>query len=319
MALYLTEQSLQSLQTTRNSPQIVKHESSHTEIPNGFLQGPSALPVILTHVPFASSPVPEYDGCFAVVLDNVISKDECQELIKLAEQSATPANSDAEGFCPWRSAMVSLGPGVEASAKGYRESDRIVWDEQEITDRIWARCCQAEGLQDQLARVEEGGDSRVGRPSRKWEFRRINARMRFLRYSVGNFFKAHTDGPFWYEDGEREFQTHYTAHLYLNDSVEASPDSELVGGATAFLSRDRQRRVDVNPKAGSVLVFQHSRLLHEGSVVQAGQKFTVRMDLLYEWVNKGEKAEVKRKTPVRKHVVEKDASSDSVAKKEDVK
>uniref|UniRef100_A0A8H7K5W4 Prolyl 4-hydroxylase alpha subunit domain-containing protein n=1 Tax=Bionectria ochroleuca TaxID=29856 RepID=A0A8H7K5W4_BIOOC len=319
MALNLTEQSLQSLQTTRNSPQIVKHESSHAEIPDDFLQGPSALPVTLTHVPFTSSPVPEYDGCFALVLDNVISRDECQELIKLAEQSATPANSDAEGFCPWRSAMVSLGPGVEASAKGYRESDRIVWDEQEITDRIWARCCQAEGLQDQLARVEEGGDSRVGRPSRKWEFRRINARMRFLRYSVGNFFKAHTDGPFWYEDGEREFQTHYTVHLYLNDSVEASPDSELVGGATAFLSRDRQRRVDVNPKAGSALVFQHSKLLHEGSVVQAGQKFTVRMDLLYEWVNKSEKAEVKKKTPVRKHVVEKDASSDSVAKKEDAK
>lgn len=74
--------------------------------------------------------------------------------------------------------------------------------------------------------------------------------------------------------------------LYLNDSTSTNPVSDLVGGATAFLSKDRKRRLDVNPKAGSVLIFQHSGLLHEGAKVERGLKFTVRMDLLYEWVNK---------------------------------
>jgi hypothetical protein len=94
-------------------------------------------------------------------------------------------------------------------------------------------------------------------------------------------------------DNEREFMTHYTLHLYLNDSVTASPDSQLIGGATAFLSKDGKRRLDVNPKAGSVLIFQHRKLLHEGATVTQGQKYTVRMDILYELVHQPttEKAE----------------------------
>jgi hypothetical protein len=73
--------------------------------------------------------------------------------------------------------------------------------------------------------------------------------------------------------------------VYLNDSAAADPTSGLVGGATAFLSRDRKRRVDVNPRAGSVLVFQHRGLLHEGAVVEAGEKFTIRTDIIYELVD----------------------------------
>lgn len=78
--------------------------------------------------------------------------------------------------------------------------------------------------------------------------------------------------------------------LYLNDSAAVNPESELVGGATAFLSQDRQRRLNVEPKAGSVLIFQHNRLVHEGAKVEQGVKLAVRMDLLYEWVNKKAKS-----------------------------
>ena len=57
-----------------------------------------------------------------------------------------------------------------------------------------------------------------------------------------------------------------------------------MGGATAFLSRDRKRRVDVNPQMGSVLIFQHEGLLHEGAEVKEGVKYTMRTDILYKWV-----------------------------------
>lgn len=78
--------------------------------------------------------------------------------------------------------------------------------------------------------------------------------------------------------------THFTLHLYLNDSAAESSNGEgTVGGATAFLSPDGERRFDVNPKAGSVLIFQHRRLKHEGAVVKEGVKYTVRSDILYEW------------------------------------
>lgn len=73
-------------------------------------------------------------------------------------------------------------------------------------------------------------------------------------------------------------------HLYLNDSARASATGEgHVGGATSFLSRDGKRRVDVDPKAGSVLIFQHAGLYHEGARLDEGTKYTMRTDILYKW------------------------------------
>lgn len=65
----------------------------------------------------------------------------------------------------------------------------------------------------------------------------------------------------------------------------------MVGGATAFLSRDKKRRLDVNPQTGSVLIFQHEGLLHEGAEVKEGVKYTMRTDILYEWVRDEPKKE----------------------------
>lgn len=44
-----------------------------------------------------------------------------------------------------------------------------------------------------------------------------------------------------------------------------------------------KQRIDVDPKAGRVLIFQHRRLLHSGDEVQSGVKYTVRSDLMYEY------------------------------------
>jgi hypothetical protein len=170
-----------------DKPAEVTFKSNHVDIPGDFLRGPSPEPITLTPVPFATSPVPEYNGCFAVTLDNVISADECRQLITFAEQSAAPAAADNTGnLTPWRPAMIAMAPGVEVPAPGYRESDRIVWDQKEVIDRIWERCCQAEGLRDMLAVVDEGP---TARPPGRWELSHGRATMRFLRYSKGNFFK----------------------------------------------------------------------------------------------------------------------------------
>jgi hypothetical protein len=80
-------------------------------------------------------------------------------------------------------------------------------------------------------------------------------------------------------------------HLYLNDSVAelglepgvkaSAAGVDLVGGATSFLSSDEKRRLDVNPKAGRVLIFQHRGLYHSGDDVTQGTKYTMRTDILY--------------------------------------
>ena len=58
--------------------------------------------------------------------------------------------------------------------------------------------------------------------------------------------------------------------------------AECHGGATTFWSDDLERRLDVDPKAGRVLIFQHRKLLHSGDTVIDGTKYTMRTDLLFK-------------------------------------
>ncbi|KAI9900791.1 hypothetical protein N3K66_005053 [Trichothecium roseum] len=250
-------------------------------------------------IPWAQTPIPEYEGLVALTIPSVLSPAECATLISLAESSVIPKNDPNPGVppeSPWRPALVSSGTGYEAPAPGYRESGRIVWDNQEVADRIWARCrLLAPGLADKL--LEPPRSRYDDRSKGRWVFSRFNDRMRFLRYEAGQFFKPHTDGAYFYTKDGKEFETRYTVQVYLSDSAAAVSEAETdgtaggtagedacVGGATRFLSRDRKRAYDVDPRAGTALLFQHDGLLHEGARVEAGVKYAVRMDILYEWV-----------------------------------
>ena len=171
-------------------PPPPKPESKHVPIPPAFLTGPPpGGPVKAVPIPFASSPIPEYDGRTALTIDNVLSREECAQLISLAESSVPPLESPdgSADSSPWRPALVRLAPGVEIPSRpGYRESGRILWYSQDVVDRIWERCAQAEGLAEQLAVVpQQHGKVRLG----EWHFRRVNDRMSFLRYAVGQYFK----------------------------------------------------------------------------------------------------------------------------------
>lgn len=166
----------------KNAPVQTSYTSNPIALPAGFLTTPPAKPATSTPIPFAASPLPEYAGHTAVLLADVLSPRECQLLIALAEASV-PRETPEES--PWRPALVSLGPGWEVAAPSYRDSDRIIWDQQAVVDRIWARCAQADGLASLLAEVPPArGDGRG-----KWTFKGLNDRMRFLKYSPGQYFK----------------------------------------------------------------------------------------------------------------------------------
>ena len=113
---------------------------------------------------------------------------------------------------------------------------------------------------------------------------------------------GHCDGCFETPDGSQ--RSFFTVHLYLNDSAqvlglntperrqeamtkevkEEKPGDMLFGGATTFHSViDDDKRMDIDPKAGRVLIFQHRNLLHSGDDVVAGTKYTMRSDLMYEF------------------------------------
>ena len=91
---------------------------------------------------------------------------------------------------------------------------------------------------------------------------------------------AHCDGT--YRTDDREEMSFYTLHLYLNESDPSDGEEQLKGGATTFHDHSGMTRtVDVNPKIGRVLIFQHRDLLHSGADVVNGTKYTMRTDLMY--------------------------------------
>ncbi|KAL0942765.1 oxidoreductase domain containing protein [Colletotrichum truncatum] len=265
-----------------NQPKQTSYLSHDVPIPSHFLSGPPPKPVTLTRIDWSKTKLPENGDRFAVVLDNVLTPEECKQLQELAEQSVIERGPNGDE--PWQPAMVNIGDGWEILEPEYRNSDRIIWDQQTIVDRLWERCALAPGLKDDLAGFDGMTKTKKGVKT-GWRFNRFNKRMRFLKYQKGQFFRPHCDGPYSEESKDGTiFRTHYTVHLYLNDSVaEVGEDNaDLVGGATSFLSYDEKRKVDVDPKAGRVLIFQHNRLYHSGDDVIKGTKYTMRTDILYE-------------------------------------
>jgi hypothetical protein len=163
-------------------------------VPDDFLIAtpPDAQPIQTYHINFKDTPLPEYNGHFAVVLDNVLSQSECAQLIRYAEESAGAGEPNVQDN-GWKTALVNVGPGLEVFRPSYRNSERIIWDDQEIVNRLWERCLQGEGIRERLDSFE-GQEIMQGRYSvrngEKWNMLRLNERMRFLKYGPGQFFKG---------------------------------------------------------------------------------------------------------------------------------
>jgi hypothetical protein len=203
-------------------------------------------------------------AAFAIVLHDLLSRQECASLIRRAED---------EGF---DHALIHGPNGKEVLNQSVRKCGRCIIDDDELSETIYTRIRNAlrgtvyeKKLETRLLRSADGdfNATAVG----------LNERMRFLKYETGQFFAPHHDigyvrGP---EFGERVGETSYvTVQIYLNEKVK--------GGSTRFLSGNRY--YDVNPKTGSALIFDHD-LLHEGSEVLSGTKYSVRTDIMYRHEN----------------------------------
>ncbi len=131
--------------------------------------------------------------------------------------------------------------------KQIRNNTRVIFDHQELANRIYAK------LEHALPVV--CGTKPVG----------ANERFRAYRYEPSQRFAPHLDGCFQRDARER---SELTLMIYLNDG--------FGGGATTFLDYE----LEVTPKTGMALLFQH-RILHEGAVVTSGTKYVLRTDVMY--------------------------------------
>ncbi|KIW09367.1 uncharacterized protein PV09_00265 [Verruconis gallopava] len=233
-----------------------------------LLASPGGDHVTKTVVDFAKTALPELAPGYAAVLDNVFTAQECASLLSAAEKVGS-----------WERAMVNVGGGRQQMMTDVRNCARIIWDDEDLVGRIWARC---EPHVQEVMRLENmphvTGEWSVQKKE-VWKMTRLNERMRFLKYVGGEYFKRHCDGI--YETPDRKERSYFTLHLYLNDETSTEIEPLLKGGATRFHSFRRSCYMDIQPKTGRVLIFQHRNLPHSGEDVVAGTKYTLRTDLMY--------------------------------------
>ncbi|CAI6339484.1 unnamed protein product [Periconia digitata] len=243
-----------------------------TPLPQGFLDGP-APNLTITKVDFEEDGLIEYNKDYAIVLDGVLSQEECDALLSVAESTTNGT---------WERAMVNIGGGMQALYEDTRKCGRIIYDSEELAEKLWARMAAAVPEIHRLHDWERVTGLGPWKRKETWKLTRLNERMRFLKYVGGEYFRAHCDGCYETPDGKE--RSYFTLHLYLNDAAD-----QLDGGATLFHNWFMNKETRVDPKAGRVLLFQHRDLLHSGEDVRSGVKYTVRTDIMFTKEDEAEK------------------------------
>jgi prolyl 4-hydroxylase len=183
----------------------------------------------------------ELDGERVFLIHDFLSSGECAEFIRRAEGQT------------WESGTV--GQDVVSEV---RNNDRILLDDPSLAAELFQRARP-------WLPAEQEGKSLVG----------FNERWRYYRYRPGQTFKPHRDGS--YQRLETGDSSRLTFMIYLNDA--------LAGGRTRFFASMQEAflgcpYLEVRPQTGTALVFVH-RIWHEGEVVESGQKYVLRTDIMY--------------------------------------
>lgn len=192
---------------------------------------------------------------FACIIRNVYTEDECKELIKLTEKAGyLPAkDGDQEGRSNYRCIIIDTDIAGELFNRIKKWLPQT-WHTQNYNEK------------------EEKFDSPI-----EVKLSCINECLRFQRYDKGQMFSKHIDGAYERPDGSE--CSHITIQLYLNDDFE--------GGETTFINQMYYKKenmddaVNIVPVTGMCLVFEHE-LLHQGSAVTKGRKYTLRSDIMYK-------------------------------------
>ena len=104
-----------------------------------------------------------------------------------------------------------------------------------------------------------------------WEFVGVNEMISCYRYTSGGRFSKHRDGIYYRNEDCRSL---YTVLIYLSDDYTG-------GRTTVYCDDDPDFSLEVEPEVGLAFMMLQ-RVMHEGKPVEAGEKFAVRLDLMYQ-------------------------------------
>ncbi|MBC6698237.1 2OG-Fe(II) oxygenase [Hymenobacter puniceus] len=146
----------------------------------------------------------------------------------------------------------------------YRNNDRLVVDNPALAARLFA------AIEPVLPKVLPSDTDSLA----PWHLRELNSRLRFCGYTAGQYFHRHLDGVHF---RSATVQSRLTFMIYLNDAT------DFEGGRTLFYRSKDDPAIwaEYQPAQGDLIVFDHT-LWHEGEQLEAGEKFVLRSDILYE-------------------------------------
>lgn len=184
----------------------------------------------------------ELDSNKIFVLHDFLSTEECGALIRRSEDLS-----------------YELGTVGGVIAEGIRNNERVLIDDKPLAETLFQRAAP-------WLPYEVDGRCLAG----------FNERWRFYRYRPGQTFQPHRDGP--YLSFQTYEQSAVTFMIYLNNG--------MTGGETRFFTDAEQAMhghpyLSVQPITGTALVLLHS-IWHEGAIVQSGEKYVLRTDVMYK-------------------------------------
>ena len=95
-----------------------------------ILLGEAPAKMRRSNIDWEQTDISEYQGLYAVIIDDVLSPAECAELVEAAEATTNGV---------WEEALVNVGGGHQERRADTRNSARIIWDSPEIVARLWRR------------------------------------------------------------------------------------------------------------------------------------------------------------------------------------
>lgn len=197
---------------------------------------------------------------FAIMIHNILTPEECEEIIELAEGS---------GFQP--AAIYDA-----ATKTVHRNCTRCIIDDHALAENWFKRILHSLNDTPHEQKVKEC--PWMGHKHKEpLHAVSLNERLRVVKYSHGQFFTKHVDATFTRgsDAGGREGEkSMVSVHFYLNQGYK--------GGITRFHGGNRS--FDVHTKMGSVMLFE-STIPHEAAKVTKGEKYVVRTDIMYSSKN----------------------------------
>ena len=272
--------------------------------------------------PFSFQQIHETLGLKAIVVNQLLSPLECQELVSFMDlKDRTDRDIDVrESPCPFNdsdSCKSDNNPLLDRSGfmtpastkKEYRNNQRMMIFGDQAARVLFARLAPVlTSLQEATVECHTGNANQfigngIGMTG-TWQLSSLNSCFRLCKYYPGGHFGPHYDSDFVVDPiTHRSLKTFM---IYLNDDYEAGETNFSLDHDMHF---DEERKIYCSPsnkvfarfkaRKGDCLIFDH-KLLHEGEQVKQGNgngrsgssgcKYIMRTDVMYKKQSRSEDA-----------------------------